>query len=102
MSCLFLSNVVKIGQKCKKIVLRTLLKTHTYNFAGEIRRQKEGGVIGMELMGIVAQIFMVCWDKQLRSKLRELDIQPKLNQVDDTNKKNQDTTESTSPSQKNR
>ena len=42
-----------------RVVLKALLKTHTYDFAGEIRRQKEGGAIGMELTGMVAQIFMV-------------------------------------------
>ena len=48
-----------------RVVLKDLLKTHVYEFAGEIRRQKKGGPIGMELTGVVAQIFMVWWDKQL-------------------------------------
>ena len=55
-----------------RIVLKTLLETHTYDFAGEIRRQKEGGAIGMELTGVVAQIFMVWWDKQFRNRLQEV------------------------------
>ena len=41
-----------------RVVLKLLLETHTYDFAGEIRRQREGGAIGMET-GVVAQIFMV-------------------------------------------
>ena len=70
-----------------RIVLRRLLETHTYDFAGEIRRQKEGGAIGMELTGVVAQIFMVWWDKQLTTKLEEVNIRLKLHEryVDDTN-----------------
>ena len=70
-----------------RIVLRSLLETHTYDFAGEIRRQKEGGAIGMELTGVVAQIFMVWWDRQLTTKLEEVDICLKLHEryVDDTN-----------------
>ena len=70
-----------------RVVLKTLLETHTYEFAGEIRRQKEGGAIGMELTGVVAQIFMVWWDKQLSNKLQELDIRLKLHEryVDDSN-----------------
>ena len=70
-----------------RVVLGRLLETHTYNFAGEIRRQKEGGAIGMELTGVVAQIFMVWWDRQLTTKLQEVNIDVKLHEryVDDTN-----------------
>ena len=70
-----------------RIVLRQLLETHTYNFAGEIRRQRAGGAIGMELTGVVAQIFMVWWDKQLKTKLDEVNIHPILHEryIDDTN-----------------
>ena len=70
-----------------KVVLKTLLESHTYDFASEIRRQKEGGAIGMELTGVVAQIFMVWWDREFRKRLRELEIQVELHEryVDDTN-----------------
>ena len=70
-----------------RIVLRKLLETHTYNFAGEIRRQRAGGAIGMELTGVIAQVFMVWWDRQLTNKLEEVNIRPKLHEryVDDTN-----------------
>ena len=70
-----------------RIVLKTLLETHTYDFAGEIRKQKEGGAIGMELTGVVAQIFMTWWDKEFKRKLEEVSMQLKLHQryVDDTN-----------------
>ena len=66
------------------VVLRQLLVTHTYDFAGEIRLQKEGGAIGLE---ITAQIFMVWWDRQLIRKLDEVNIQLNLHEqyVDDTN-----------------
>jgi hypothetical protein len=77
----------KLFVEAIRVVLKTLLETHTYNFAGEIRRQKEGGAIGMELTGVVAQIFMVWWDRQLTEKLREINIALKLHEryVDDTN-----------------
>ena len=70
-----------------RVVLKALLETHTYDFAGEIRRQKEGGAIGMELTGVVAQIFMVWWDKQLVEKLQEVNVDLRLHEryVDDTN-----------------
>ena len=70
-----------------RIVLRRLLETHTYDFAGEIRRQREGGAIGMELTGVVAQIFMVWWDRELTRKVEEVNIHLNLHEryVDDTN-----------------
>ena len=70
-----------------RVVLHELLETHTYDFAGEIRRQEEGGAIGMEITGVVAQIFMVWWDRQLVRKLNEVNIQLNLHEryVDDTN-----------------
>ena len=76
-----------------RVVLRTLLETHTYNFAGEIRRQREGGAIGMELTGVVAQIFMTWWDKEFKRKLNEVDMRLKLHEryVDDTNLAGQQT-----------
>ena len=77
----------KMFTEAMKVVLKTLLETHTYDFAGEIRRQKEGGAIGMEITGVIAQIFMVWWDKQYNSRLSGLNINLKLHEryVDDTN-----------------
>ena len=63
-----------------RIVLRKLLETHTYDFAGEIRRQRAGGAIGMELTGVIAQVFMVWWDRQLTTKLEEVNIHFKLHE----------------------
>ena len=70
-----------------RVVLKVLMETHTYEFANEIRRQRKGGAIGMELTGVVAQIFMVWWDKEFIRKLQEVNIRLKLHEryVDDTN-----------------
>ena len=70
-----------------RITLLTLLETHTYEFAGVIKRQKNGGPIGMELTGVIAQIFMVWWGKQLKRRLDAINFQLKLHEryVDDTN-----------------
>ena len=70
-----------------RVVLKVLMETHTYEFANEIRRQRKGGAIGMELTGVVAQIFMVWWDKEFIRKRQEVDIRLKLHEryVDDTN-----------------
>ena len=70
-----------------RIVLKMLLTTHTYEFAEEIRVQKKGGPIGMELTGVVAHVFLIWWDRQLKEKLRAIDFHLKLHDryVDDTN-----------------
>ena len=70
-----------------RVVLKALLETHTYEFAGTLRRQVKGGAIGMELTGVVAQVFMLWWDRQFTEKLETIDIKLKLHEryVDDTN-----------------
>ena len=70
-----------------RVVLKVLMETHTYEFANVIRRQRKGGAIGMEITGVVAQIFMVWWDREFKRKLQELNIQLNLHEryVDDTN-----------------
>ena len=70
-----------------RIVLLTILRSHTYEFAGQIKRQQHGGPIGMELTGVVAQIFMVWWDRQFKERLRQVNQQLNLHEryVDDSN-----------------
>ena len=70
-----------------RIVLLTVLRTHVYEFAGALKLQKKGGPIGMELTGVIAQVFMVWWDRELRQRLDEINLLPKMHQryVDDTN-----------------
>ena len=70
-----------------KIVLTTLMKNHIYNFHDELRRQKEGGAIGVDLTGELAKVFMTWWDKQMLRKLSERNINPLLYKryVDDIN-----------------
>ena len=47
-----------------RAVLKVLMETHTYEFANAIRRQTRGGAIGMGLTGVVAQIFIVWWNRE--------------------------------------
>ena len=70
-----------------KVVLTVIMKNHIYNFNNEVRKQKEGGAIGMDLTGNIANIFMSWWDKELLKKLNELGIKPFLYKryVDDIN-----------------
>ena len=57
-----------------KVALTVIMKNHVYNFNNEMRKQKEGGAIGMDLTGSVANIFMTWWDKELLKRLNELGI----------------------------
>ena len=59
-----------------KIVLETLMKNHVYEFKQELRKQKEGGAIGIDLTGELAKIYMTWWDKELLKRLKELGIDP--------------------------
>ena len=79
-----------------RIGLRVVMKNHTYEFNNTIRRQKEGGPIGLDLTGTIAKIFMKWWDEQLIKKLSDLEIEKKMYEryVDDVNiclKQTQDT-----------
>ena len=47
------------------------MKNHCYMFEGRIYRQEEGGSIGLDLTGVVADIYMSWWDGQLLVLLRE-------------------------------
>ena len=77
----------KLITEALRIVLLTVLRTHVYEFAGALKLQKEGGPIGMELTGVIAQVFMVWWDRELRQRLDRINLLPKMHQryVDDTN-----------------
>ena len=70
-----------------KIVLTTLMKNHIYDFKKEMRLQKEGGAIGMDITGELAKVFMTWWDKKMIQKLSEENIHPVLYKryVDDIN-----------------
>ena len=61
-----------------KIMIQKTMSLHDYVFYGKIIRQKEGGSIGLDLTGVVADIYMCHWDKQFKQKLTEGDIQTKL------------------------
>ena len=57
-----------------KVALTIIMKNHVYNFNNEMRKQNEGGAIGMDLTGTIANIFMTWWDKELLKKLNALGI----------------------------
>ena len=58
-----------------RIVLKVILTTHAYKFNGIMKVQMKGGPIGMEITGVIAQIFMVWWDGCLRNKAEEVGLE---------------------------
>ena len=61
-----------------RAALLTILKNHTYEFNGEIRRQLKGGPIGLDLTGTVAKVYMKWWDGQLRGRLYDVGVECNL------------------------
>ena len=64
---LMLTEAIAIG-------LEVVLKNHIYTYEGINRKQKQGGAIGLQLTGVIADIFMTWWDKQFLMKLQQVNI----------------------------
>ena len=61
----------KMFTEAMKIVLLFIMQNHLYTFDNQIKLQSEGGPIGLELTGVLAQLYMVWWDRQMVKKLEE-------------------------------
>ena len=57
--------------KALEIGINQVMSAHVYKFNGEIRKQMNGGAIGLEMTGEIAGVFMMWWDRQLRERLVE-------------------------------
>ena len=57
-----------------KVMIEKTMSLHDYVFDGEIIRQKGGGSIGLDLTGVVSDIYMNHWDKIFLQKLLEKNI----------------------------
>ena len=77
----------KLMTEAIRILLHVIMETHTYVFDGTTRRQTKGGPIGMEITGVIAQIFMVWWDRKVKEICRNkrIDIILYERYVDDIN-----------------
>ena len=53
------------------IALELIMTNHIYKFKEEIRRQREGGAIGLELTGQLAKIYMIWWHREYLKKIIE-------------------------------
>ena len=80
------------GEELKRVVsyalgvaMRTVLKNHIFRFKDEIRKQANGGAIGVKAAGDIASLFMCWWDKAFIEKINEelKDLNLYLRYVDD-------------------
>ena len=61
----------KMFTEAMKVVLLFIMENHMYTFNNEIKLQSRGGPIGLELIGVLAQLFMVLWDRQFVKKVED-------------------------------
>ena len=61
-----------------RIMIEKTMSLHDYVFDGDIIRQKGGGSIGLDLTGVVADIYMDYWDEKFKEVLRNSNIEVKL------------------------
>jgi hypothetical protein len=61
----------KMWCEAVEIMVVQTMKNHCYKFKGQLYRQEEGGSIGLDLTGVIAEIYMSWWDGQLVVLLRE-------------------------------
>ena len=58
-----------------EIMIILSMENHVYKFANEIRKQKDGGPIGLSLTGEVADCYLIQWDKKFLEKLKTIGIE---------------------------
>ena len=70
-----------------KVALKFLMKKHVYNLNNQMRKQQEGGAIGLELTGLLTRIYMIWWERQFLQTCRDNQVGPELYKryVDDSN-----------------
>ncbi len=57
-----------------KVALKLILNNHCYMFNNEVKKQNEGGPIGLDITGVIARIFMSWWDRQINDRLQTNDV----------------------------
>ena len=70
-----------------RIVLLFIMLNHIYMYDDKIKLQTQGGPIGLQLTGILAQLFMIWWDKQIQTTMKQLGLELRMykSYVDDIN-----------------
>ena len=64
----------KMVGKMLEIMIIAGMENHVYEFKNVIRKQSDGGPIGLTLTGEVADCYMVDWDKKFLDKLKSVGI----------------------------
>jgi hypothetical protein len=54
-----------------QVIVRKVMSAHFYKFKNTIRRQRDGGSIGLRMTGEVATLRMLEWDENAREKVLE-------------------------------
>ena len=62
----------KMTAKAVEIGIKAVMENNVYQFAEEVRLQKDDGGFGIELTGHLAKGVMVTWDQKFRRRLEEL------------------------------
>ena len=62
-----------IGKSVELLII-SCMKNHVYKFGNKIRKQSEGGPIGLGLTGEIADCYMIKWDKKFLQKCKDLGI----------------------------
>ena len=61
----------KLLIKAFEVALKLVMKNHIFTFNNENFKQLSGGAIGVSIAGDVANLFMVWWDRELKTRLNE-------------------------------
>ena len=61
----------KVVAQALGVAMKTILKNHIFRFNDEIRKQRNGGAIGVKAAGDVANLFMCWWDQKFLEKVNE-------------------------------
>ena len=64
----------KMIGKAMEVLIISCMKNHVYKFGNKIRKQSDGGPIGLALTGEIADCFMIRWDKKFLQKCRDVGI----------------------------
>ena len=59
------------------IGVKLVMENHIYQFGGELRKQRKGGPIGVELTGALADLVMLHWDRKFLETLEKVNISVK-------------------------
>ena len=60
------------------VAMKTTLKNHIFTFNGEVRKQKNGGAIGVKAAGDIAGLFMIWWDRTFLRRVQEEGLSMKM------------------------